>query len=126
MLSCPRSRARRVFTRTAVNEHGTPMGARGEIAFLGESGMSSDLKFAVLGPVRAWRGNAELGVGAPQQQAVLAMLLLANGRQVALDAVISGLWDDDPPLAAAGTVRTYVSRLRHRLGDAGRRRRAPA
>ena len=87
---------------------------------LGESGMSSDLKFAVLGPVRAWRGNAELGVGAPQQQAVLAMLLLANGRQVALDAVISGLWDDDPPLAATGTVRTYVSRLRHRLGSAGR------
>jgi DNA-binding SARP family transcriptional activator len=82
--------------------------------------MSSDLKFAVLGPVRAWRGNAELGVGAPQQQAVLAMLLLANGRQVALDAVISGLWDDDPPLAATGTVRTYVSRLRHRLGCAGR------
>ena len=120
MLSCPRSRARRVSTRTAVNEHGTPMEARGEIAFLGESGMSSDLKFAVLGPVRAWRGNAELGVGAPQQQAVLAMLLLANGRQVALDAVISGLWDDDPPLAATGTVRTYVSRLRHRLGDAGR------
>jgi len=82
--------------------------------------MSSDLKFAVLGPVRAWRGNAELGVGAPQQQAVLAMLLLANGRQVALDAVISGLWDDDPPLAATGTIRTYVSRLRHRLDGAGR------
>jgi DNA-binding SARP family transcriptional activator len=82
--------------------------------------MSSDLKFAVLGPVRAWRGNAELGVGAPQQQAVLAMLLLANGRQVALDTVISGLWDDDPPLAATGTVRTYVSRLRHRLGSDGR------
>jgi DNA-binding SARP family transcriptional activator len=82
--------------------------------------MSSDLKFAVLGPVRAWRGNAELGVGAPQQQAVLAMLLLAKGRQVALDAVISGLWDDDPPLAATGTIRTYVSRLRRRLGSAGR------
>ena len=46
------------------------------------------------------------------------MLLLARGRQVALDAVISGLWDDDPPLAAAGTVRTYVSRLRRRLGRA--------
>jgi DNA-binding SARP family transcriptional activator len=80
--------------------------------------MSSDLRFAVLGPVRAWRGNAELGVGAPQQQAVLAMLLLAKGRQVALDAVISGRWDDDPPLAATGTVRTYVSRLRRRLGSA--------
>ena len=105
---------------TAVNEHGMPMEARGDGPFLGESGMSSDLRFAVLGPVRAWRGNAELGVGAPQQRAVLAMLLLANGRQVALDAVISGLWDDDPPLAATGTVRTYVSRLRHRLGSAGR------
>jgi DNA-binding SARP family transcriptional activator len=121
MPSCPRSRARRVFTRTAMNEHGTPTGLAGNgPPLLGEPGMSSDLKFAVLGPVRAWRGNAELGVGAPQQQAVLAMLLLANGRQVALDAVISGLWDDDPPLAATGTVRTYVSRLRHRLGSAGR------
>src|ERR1700735_5620095 len=104
-----------------MNEHGTPTRARAErTAFPGDSGISSDLKFAVLGPVRAWRGNAELGVGAPQQQAVLAMLLLANGRQVALDAVISGLWDDDPPLAATGTIRTYVSRLRHRLDGAGR------
>jgi DNA-binding SARP family transcriptional activator len=104
-----------------MNEHGTPTRARAErTAFPGDSGISSDLKFAVLGPVRAWRGNTELGVGAPQQQAVLAMLLLANGRQVALDAVVSGLWDDDPPLAATGTVRTYVSRLRHRLGSAGR------
>jgi hypothetical protein len=25
------------------------------------------------------------------------MLLLAEGRQVALDALINGLWDDDPP-----------------------------
>ncbi|HYZ56436.1 MAG TPA: BTAD domain-containing putative transcriptional regulator [Streptosporangiaceae bacterium] len=82
--------------------------------------MSSELRFAVLGPVRAWRGDVELDVGAPQQQAVLAMLLLAEGRQVTLDALISGLWDDDPPLAATGTVRTYVSRLRRRLGSAGR------
>src|ERR1700735_5852162 len=121
MLSCLCSRARRVFTHTPMNEHGTPTGARGErTAFPGETRMSPDLRFAVLGPVRAWRGNAELGVGAPQQQAVLAMLLLANGRQVALDAVISGLWDNDPPLAATGTIRTYVSRLRHRLDGAGR------
>src|SRR3984957_17816428 len=53
-----------VRTRTAVIEHATPMEARGEpIAFPGESGMSSDLKFAVLGPVLAWRGNTALGVG---------------------------------------------------------------
>lgn len=79
--------------------------------------MPSELRFAVLGPIRAWRGDTELDLGAPQQRAVLAMLLLAEGRQVTLEALIDGLWDD-PPLAATGTVRTYVSRLRRRLGPA--------
>jgi DNA-binding SARP family transcriptional activator len=40
------------------------------------------------------------------------MLLLARGRQVSLDGLIDGLWDRDVPRSAAGTVRTYVSRLR--------------
>ena len=78
-----------------------------------------ELKFAVLGLVRAWRGEAELSLGAPQQRAVLAMLLLAAGRQVTLNALIHGLWEDEPPLAATGTVRTYVSRLRRGLRMAG-------
>jgi DNA-binding SARP family transcriptional activator len=74
-----------------------------------------ELKFAVLGLVRAWRGEAELSLGSPQQRAVLAMLLLAEGREVTLSALIGGLWEGEPPLAAAGTVRTYVSRLRRGL-----------
>jgi DNA-binding SARP family transcriptional activator len=86
--------------------------------------VAPQLKFAVLGPVRAWREDTELDLGAPQQRALLAMLLLAGGHQVTLDALISGLWDYDPPLAAAGTVRTYVSRLRHSLGGRGRQGRA--
>jgi DNA-binding SARP family transcriptional activator/tetratricopeptide (TPR) repeat protein len=77
----------------------------------------AELKFGVLGPVRAWRGETELSLGAPQQRAVLAMLLLAEGRQVTLDAIINGLWEDEPPLAATGTVRTYVSRLRRGLEE---------
>jgi DNA-binding SARP family transcriptional activator len=76
------------------------------------------LKFGVLGPVRAWHADRELDLGAPQQRAVLAMLLLAEGRQVAVDALISGLWDEAPP-SATGTVRTYVSRLRRDLEAAG-------
>ena len=73
----------------------------------------------MLGPVRAWRGNEELDLGAPQQRALLAILLLANGRQVTVDGLIGGLWDDDLPHAAVGTVRTYVSRLRRTLEAPG-------
>ncbi|HEX6451769.1 MAG TPA: BTAD domain-containing putative transcriptional regulator [Trebonia sp.] len=77
------------------------------------------MKFSVLGPVRAWREDTELNLGAPQQRALLAMLLLAAGRQVTLAAIINGLWEDDPPPAAVGTVRTYVSRLRRCLQPGG-------
>jgi len=77
--------------------------------------MEPELRFAVLGPVRAWRGDTELDLGAPQQRAVLAVLLLAEGRQVSLGALVDALWGQEPPKAAAGTVRTYVSRLRHCL-----------
>jgi DNA-binding SARP family transcriptional activator/tetratricopeptide (TPR) repeat protein len=81
--------------------------------------LSPELRFAVFGPVRAWRRETELNLGAPQQRAVLAMLLLAGGRQVTLDALINGLWEDEPPLAATGTVRTYASRLRRALQAGG-------
>jgi DNA-binding SARP family transcriptional activator len=78
--------------------------------------MTADLRFSLLGPVRAWRGPAELDLGAPQQRSVLAALLLAEGRQVPIGALIDGLWAADPPRTAAGTIRTYVSRLRRVLG----------
>jgi DNA-binding SARP family transcriptional activator len=79
------------------------------------------MKFEVLGPVRGWVGRSELELGSPQQRAVLAVLLLARGRQVPLDGLIDGLWERDVPRSAAGTVRTYVSRLRRLLetGAAG-------
>src|SRR5258708_38875855 len=79
--------------------------------------MVSELRFAVLGPVRAWRGDTELDLGAPQARAVLDVLLLAEGRQVSLGALVDALGGQEPPKAAAGTGRTYVSRLRHRLGS---------
>jgi predicted ATPase/DNA-binding SARP family transcriptional activator len=76
-----------------------------------------ELRFALLGPVRAWQGETELDLGSPQQRAVLAVLLLAEGRQVPLGALVDALWEDDPPPASVGTVRTYVSRLRRTLGS---------
>jgi len=81
--------------------------------------MVAELKFAVLGPVRAWRGETELDLGTPQQRAVLAVLLLAEGRQVPASAIVDALWGAEPPKAAAGTLRTYISRLRQGLAAGG-------
>ena len=85
---------------------------------------SPELKFSLLGPLRAWQGDTELSLGTPQQQAVLAMLVLAAGRPVTLEAMIDGLWEGDPPPGAAGTARTYVYRLRRLLGHSRPHRQA--
>lgn len=74
-----------------------------------------ELRFELLGPLRAWHGSLELELGSPQQRAVLAALLLAHGRHVSLGALIDALWGERPPRHASSTVRTYVSRLRRCL-----------
>jgi DNA-binding SARP family transcriptional activator len=71
--------------------------------------------FTVLGSVRGWQAGSELDVGSPQQRAVLAALLLRHGTPVSVEDMIDALWDEDGPGAAAGTVRTYISRLRRVL-----------
>jgi DNA-binding SARP family transcriptional activator len=77
--------------------------------------MSSGVTFELLGPVRAWRDDTELRLGSPQQRALLAILLLARGRQVPTPALIEALWGDEEPKAAINMVRSYVSRLRRCL-----------
>ncbi|MEV0123218.1 BTAD domain-containing putative transcriptional regulator [Streptomyces sp. NPDC050703] len=73
------------------------------------------LRFSVLGPVRAWRGAEPLPTGSPQQRALLAALLLRNGRTATAAELIDALWGDDPPSQAMAALRTYASRLRKLL-----------
>ncbi|GAA1530733.1 AfsR/SARP family transcriptional regulator [Kribbella lupini] len=80
--------------------------------------MSGHLRFAVLGPVRAWRGDRELKLGPPQQRAVLAVLLLRENAQVSVPEIIDALWVEDMPSSAEHVVRSYIYRLRKVLGDA--------
>ncbi|WP_055490423.1 BTAD domain-containing putative transcriptional regulator [Streptomyces sp. TP-A0356] len=75
-------------------------------------GESATLRFGVLGPVRAWRGEELLATGSPQQRALLAALLLREGRTATASELIDALWGDDPPPRALAAVRTYASRLR--------------
>ncbi|MET7478635.1 BTAD domain-containing putative transcriptional regulator [Streptomyces sp. NPDC005648] len=81
--------------------------------------MEARLRFSVLGPVRAWRGEDEIELGAPQQRAVLAALLLAEGSQVSASGLIDAVWGARAPASAPGILRTYVHRLRRALEPAG-------
>ncbi|GAA2637706.1 AfsR/SARP family transcriptional regulator [Streptomyces axinellae] len=74
------------------------------------------LRFAVLGPVRATRGDQALGMGSPQQKALLAALLLRAGRTATAEELIDAIWGEEPPEQAKAALRTYASRIRKALG----------
>ncbi|MFD9036032.1 BTAD domain-containing putative transcriptional regulator [Streptomyces sp. NPDC059567] len=71
-----------------------------------------DLRFGVLGPVRAWRDGESLPSGSPQQRALLAALLMREGRTATAAELIDAIWGDESPSQALAAVRTYASRLR--------------
>ncbi len=79
--------------------------------------------FRILGPLEVRGPGGELvRLGSAKQRAVLAALLLDANRPVSVRRLIAVVWRDDPPAAAVGAVRTYVSALRRVLrpnGDLG-------
>ncbi|MEW2076385.1 BTAD domain-containing putative transcriptional regulator [Streptomyces sp. NPDC012403] len=78
----------------------------------GSSTEPAALRFGVLGPVRAWRDDEPVATGSPQQRALLAALLLREGRTATAAELIDALWGEEPPSQALAAVRTYASRLR--------------
>ncbi|MEV8568313.1 BTAD domain-containing putative transcriptional regulator [Streptomyces sp. NPDC051322] len=70
------------------------------------------LCFSVLGPVRAWRDGEPLPPGSPQQRALLAALLMRDGRTATSGELIDAIWGEEPPSQALAALRTYASRLR--------------
>ncbi|MEU6537987.1 BTAD domain-containing putative transcriptional regulator [Streptomyces sp. NPDC047000] len=73
---------------------------------------SPQLRFDVLGPVRGRRGGEPLSMGSPQQRALLAALLLREGRTATAPELVDALWGQEPPARAVAALRTYASRLR--------------
>ncbi|NJP17537.1 AfsR/SARP family transcriptional regulator [Streptomyces thermoviolaceus] len=70
------------------------------------------MRFAVLGPVRAWRGDAELKLGPPKRQVVLALLLIRAGHPVTAHEIIDVLWGQNPPDSAVNVVQRHIGELR--------------
>lgn len=59
-------------------------------------GSEDGLRFAVLGPVQAWRDGVELDLGTPLQRSILAMLLLRESRAVTPAEMIDAVWGRTP------------------------------
>ncbi|MEV6013387.1 BTAD domain-containing putative transcriptional regulator [Streptomyces sp. NPDC051976] len=82
-----------------------------------QGGLSGNgLRFAVLGPVRAWRDDEPLATGAPQQRALLAALLLREGQAATASELVDAMWGELPPNTALAALRSYAFRLRKALG----------
>jgi hypothetical protein len=73
------------------------------------------VEFLLLGPLEVRDGRRRLATGGPQAEKVLAALLLAGGRVVALEALIDALWDGEPPSTAIHQVHKLIGGLRRRL-----------
>jgi DNA-binding SARP family transcriptional activator len=82
------------------------------------------LRFEILGPVRAIRGNDEIDLGPAKQRAVLAVLLLSPGRAVTTSQIVDAVWGEEPPENGANVVQKYIAGLR-RVLDPDRSPRTP-
>jgi WD40 repeat protein/serine/threonine protein kinase/DNA-binding SARP family transcriptional activator len=76
-----------------------------------------DVQIRVLGPIEVVRDDVEVRLGGPKQRTTLALLAADVGKVVSVDALIDGLWGDEPTAGARSTLQTYVSNLRGELGD---------
>jgi two-component system response regulator VanR len=65
---------------------------------------------------RAWCNETEIAL-TRREFDVLAYLLIENGRVVPWEELIERLWDDEPDERTAGTLRSCIRRLRHKLDD---------
>jgi DNA-binding SARP family transcriptional activator len=73
--------------------------------------------YRLLGPLEVVDDDGRrLEIGGRQPRILLAVLLVARGRRVTVDALADAIWSGEPPASATGTVQSYVSRLRRRLG----------
>src|SRR5436309_1903952 len=84
---------------------------------VGRSYVDADVEIHVLGPLEVRSNGVEVRLGGRKQRTVLALLAAEVGKRISVDALIDGVWGDEPTAAARSTLQTYVSNLRAAIGD---------
>lgn len=75
------------------------------------------MRFGVLGPLTVWDDEGEpVRVPEVKVRALLADLLVHEGRPVSADRLIDDLWGEQPPGHPANALQSKVSQLRRALG----------
>ncbi|WP_214403865.1 BTAD domain-containing putative transcriptional regulator [Pseudonocardia lacus] len=75
--------------------------------------------FGVLGPVAVWTADGDpVPVPGRKVRALLAALLVHEGRAVGADRLVDDLWGEAPPANPAGSLSGKVSQLRRALAAA--------
>ena len=69
----------------------------------------------MLGTLEVSHDGRPVDVRGPLPRRLLALLALTPGREVTAERLITGLWGDEPPAAAATTLQSHVARLRRDL-----------
>jgi predicted ATPase/DNA-binding SARP family transcriptional activator len=85
------------------------------------------MRFGVLGPLAVWAADGRpVPVPEPKTRALLADLLVHEGRPVSAGRLAADLWGADLPGNPTNTLQTKISQLRRALGEADRVVRQPA
>ncbi|WP_239313806.1 BTAD domain-containing putative transcriptional regulator [Plantactinospora mayteni] len=79
---------------------------------------TDSLRLRILGPLRMWRGAAELDAGPRQQAYLLALLLARVGQPMTTSELIGLIWGDDAPTSALNVIQKYIGALRRLLEPA--------
>ena len=81
------------------------------------------MRFQVLGPLEVEADDGPVVLGGPKERLLLAQLLTRPNQVVPVEALVRGLWGEQPPPTAAKTLQSHVKRLRRAL-EPGRARGA--
>lgn len=81
------------------------------------AGAGSDLFVRVLGPIDFVLDGVVVAPGSRLERKLLGALAVSANHSVTSHQLADVLWGDDPPTSRTNTLQTYISRLRHSLGQ---------